>query len=378
MLSACRDVPEPFLIEHEYDTDGTGQLTFSVKNDHAPAWSSNSDTVFYDAPTFPGLPVRKNMLLGVPRSGGLARPILPIVQTETPATPRLAAIALSRDGSNAAFIELTDYRDSEFDRIDCPHADVQPPWDSIGAHSFLKQAVLRVRPLNSTSSADVARLTIDFAGRTGEATEIMTSIAYPFHRLFDIDGVPFFRPSWSPDGTRIAFSDGSNIRVWTVGQASSVIVPGTEDGIMPAWSPDGNLIAFSIPFRGTTQTFFCNGFSGGGPLPDATFRTTVFQPVTRQDAQLIVVRPDGTDRRVLGVGDGPAWTPDSKTVIAHRDNSLFRIPVDGAAPTQIANTTNAFEPMLSPDGRFIAFARRTEIGSEVNPRGNYDIWAAPF
>lgn len=378
-LSACREGPDPFVVGNPFEGDGSGQLTFNGRSDHAPVWSSSGDSVYYDAPTFPGLPAAKGMLLSVPREGGFARPIMPSVQVGLHTPPWFAGIAISRSGNDAAFMELTDVRDQEFDYIICPMPPFPgPQFDSAGSHAFLKRAVLRVRPVNSAAVTDAARLIVDFAGRTGDNTGAITVVAHPFHRMFDLDGVPFFRPSWSPDGSRIVYSDGSNLRVWTVGQPTSAILPNTADGVLPAWSPDGTWIAFSKPFRGTSQSFGCQGWREGDVLPAAQFATTVFTPYTRENAELLIVRPDGTGLRSLGIGDGPAWTSDSRTIIAHRDDNLYRISIDSPAASAIANTLAAFEPALSADGRFLAFARRIETSTETSPKGNYDIWVAPF
>ena len=85
-------------------------------------------------------------------------------------------------------------------------------------------------------------------------------------------------PTWSPDGSRIAFerdgridevdADGSNLRHLT---------PGPYDGA-PAWSPDGNEIVFH------------RGASYG-------------------DSRLVVMAPDGTHRVDIGGGLDPDWQP---------------------------------------------------------------------
>lgn len=374
LLASCREAPGPFTMDGPFEDYEGGQLTFNVHHDHTPVWNASSDTIYYSTRSFPGLLSGKGVLLAVPRGGGTARMILPSAQSGTPRQPRLAGLAVSRDGADAAFFELTQVRDEQFDRIRCVQfPDGPTPWDTAGTSSVLKQAVLRVRPMNGAAGPDAAALTVDFAGRVGDDTgSNIINIAYPFHRMFEIDDIPFFRPSWSPDGKRIVFSDGTNVRVWTVGEASSSIVPGADEGVLPAWSPDGNWIAFSKPYKERAIQITCQGFLDQIFEARGLFIRTIHTPYRREGAELFVVRVDGTGLRSLGLGDAPTWTLDSQNVIAHRDGSLYRIAIDGEAAAVLPNTQDAFEPVISPDGKFIAFARNTGTA------GNHDIWVSSF
>lgn len=359
--------------------DESGRLTFNPRPDHAPVWAVNGDSIYYNAATYPGLATTEGMLLAVPRRGGTATMIMTPVQTGQVRQPWLAGLALSADGGSAAFLEVTDHKLSEFDQIVCPFAPPPAPSiDTLGTNAFLRGAILRVRKLNSASASDDARLTIQFAGRTYNANNQLVAItAHPFHRLFDIEGVPFFRPSFSPDGLRVVFSDGLNLRLWTIGQGTAAAIPNTDDGIMPAWSPDGTLIAFSKPRRGGTQRVGCQGRLNGVVLPLATPQKTIYTPISREEASLFVIRPDGTGLRALGEGDSPAWSSDSKTVVAHRLLALHRINIDTGLSTAIPNTTDSFEAALSRDNKLLSFARRT-LSSRNEFIGYYDIWSAVF
>lgn len=382
LATACREGPAPFAIEDPAAQDSSGRLTFNVRGDHAPVWNKNSDSLYYGAYSYPSLPDTKGILLAIPRTGGVVKMIMPQIQVGVQRKPWLSAPALSPDGGSLAFFELTDVRDHEFDRVVCSNPPPAPQYDTLGTNSSLQEAVLRVRKVNATGATDDAQLTVKFAGRTpGAFPGVVINIAYPFHRLFEGEGVPIYRASWSPDGRRLVFSDGLKLYIWTVGQASAVQLPGTDDGILPAWSPDGTLIAFTKPLRGATQTFGCRGLNDGAVLPAGFFTRTVYTPLTRETSLLILIKPDGTGLQILGVGDAPAWTPDSKTIVAHRDENLVSISINTGASTIISNTKNAFEPAISRDGRFIAFARRTEIGTgpgEPLSKGKYNIWVAPF
>jgi len=113
-------------------------------------------------------------------------------------------------------------------------------------------------------------------------------------RLTDSPG-PDFDPSWSPDGTRIAFRSerSGEPEIWVMN------ADGTEQrrltaGLSPAWSPDGSLIAFAGP-------------SGANGI-------------------LTVIRPDGRGLRQLPGTEGgeyPSWSPDG-TRIAFNSKSHRR------------------------------------------------------
>lgn len=65
------------------------------------------------------------------------------------------------------------------------------------------------------------------------------------HRVLSTLGRGANAPTWSPDGTRIAFSrHGAIYAVTLAGGAERLLA---RDGYAPAWSPDGRLIAYRAP-----------------------------------------------------------------------------------------------------------------------------------
>jgi Tol biopolymer transport system component len=94
---------------------------------------------------------------------------------------------------------------------------------------------------------------------------------------------------------------------------------------------------------------------------------------------LILINPDGTNPRALGLGEAPAWSPDGNTLVFQRDGQLFRAAANGANATPIPNTEFAYEPAISPNGRFLAFTRdasgRDRPSNSIIPN---DIWVIDF
>jgi Tol biopolymer transport system component len=98
---------------------------------------------------------------------------------------------------------------------------------------------------------------------------------------------------------------------------------------------------------------------------------------TRWDVLLIHV--DGTrERRIATAGYHPAWTPDGKAIIFHREAQVFRYDLatdretrifDGQAEFPGVSEIGDFE--LAPDGRRLAFGLRGVFGSAHGLEGAF-------
>jgi Tol biopolymer transport system component len=154
------------------------------------------------------------------------------------------------------------------------------------------------------------------------------------------------KPVWSPDGSRIAFegqhngnadiyvidADGSNLRRVTRSPA---------DDLTPTWSPDGSQILFTN--------------AGGQPLDNDGFSPTseiYTVPVTGGTPTRL------TDNRV---DDSEAsFSPDGTQIALHRDGNAWIMNADGSNARALSlpgSCCTGFTPQWSPDGTKIAFTR---------------------
>ena len=184
------------------------------------------------------------------------------------------------------------------------------------------------------------------------------------------------QPSWSPDGTRIAFRRWNYIGVphdvWVIDADGSRERNLTADldgeQRSPSWSP---------------------------VLADGTARL-VFAQVTRGASgylrgRLYTMRDDGTDKRAITaeaerLDDEPAWSPDGRSILFVRTGGEFMGDLWLVDPSASSGQAGGEErrlmandppleqasPAWSPDGALVAFTSRHEIIG--NRSGDWQVY----
>ena len=161
--------------------------------------------------------------------------------------------------------------------------------------------------------------------------------------------------SWSPDSQRIAFSarigdaPEQQIYVTDADRPDATRIGGSDVyGISPSWSPDGSLIAFKRICQccgGPPDSLWLIGADGSNPhqLSAATG--------TREALSGTAWSPEGTRLAFLAPG-------------TDLNNDIFVINADGTGETNITQSIeDEFWPSWSPDGGKIAFSRVALGGS---------------
>lgn len=163
--------------------------------------------------------------------------------------------------------------------------------------------------------------------------------------------------AWSPDGKQLAFASYDGIYVMNVDGTGAHRITRYEGShacydLLPSWSPAGSAIVFSV---------LCEGGNEG----------------------LWAVEADGSDRRQLIAGDyevdeyrSPVWSPDGTKIAFVKTDwtlddpiksaAIYVMNADGTGAMQLASRA-AFDRSLtwSPDGRAIAFTRYYAGGSDI-------------
>lgn len=139
-------------------------------------------------------------------------------------------------------------------------------------------------------------------------------------------------PLWSPDSTRILFANTSGIYVVNADGTNRTTLTTKEDGggISPTWSPDGSAIAF-VSFRSDAR-----GGSGGGIYkikPDGSGLTKL------------------TDARSSGATAdySPEWSPDSTKIAFMRQLKIDENRSNGEIFVMNADGTNQIRVTNHPD-----------------------------
>lgn len=184
----------------------------------------------------------------------------------------------------------------------------------------------------------------------GKVFESMHGAARQYHQLAERARrvVPEgFHPSFSPDGTQLAYSRGvlgaSGIEILDLGTGKTrlLTVPGKD----PAWSPDGQHILY------VRDRQFLS-------MQDLTSLEQE-KPQRWKQEEVWIIRADGVERpRFLAKGTWPNWSGDSKRLYYHSrlDKMVYSLSTDpnNPDPKKVFACESQF-PVVSPDEKSIAF-----------------------
>jgi len=206
-------------------------------------------------------------------------------------------------------------------------------------------------------------------------------------------------PTFSPDGTKLAFTSDRNDGVAQIfvanvdGTNPIAVTNGSAANYSPAWSPDSQKIVFTSERDGNQEIYTAK--ADGSTINTPTRYTYNAAPdydpdwsvnneivfVSERDGnkEIYKMRLDATGLRNLSNSAesddyAPAWSPDGDQVAFISDRDLpggwfdiYRLNADGSYPSQSKVTNNhvANFPDWSPDGRQIVFNSITEGDTQI-------------
>lgn len=184
----------------------------------------------------------------------------------------------------------------------------------------------------------------------------------PARRILD-DGYDARLPTWSPDGTQLAFQAylRDTWHIWTInadGTGLQEVTSGPFDDREPHWSPDGTRLAFSSDRSGNYDIW-------------------------------VLTLTSGEVRRLTthSANDSmPAWSPDGREVAFVSDRperGIYARAVGSAAERLVAPDAGAlWSPAWTPDGKAVAYVvvngatSRLKVGGAVVSEAGEDVF--PF
>jgi len=203
----------------------------------------------------------------------------------------------------------------------------------------------------------------------------------------------YYRPVWSPNGTRIALTCDGNLCL--MNQDGSGLVSLNQTGSPATWSPSGTRLLFNDNVRSGDPEVYVVGVDGSGLVrltnshleqdsagswsPDGKHIAYVTKDSAGKSPNLFVIDPDGSNRiRVnpdLGYGSSASWSPDSKRLAFACKGEICITRPDGSELVRLKTAASVYsEAVWSPDGKRIAFSSSgTDAGLFViNSDGSHE------
>ena len=223
------------------------------------------------------------------------------------------------------------------------------------------------------------------------------SAVLPLIRSAVNEGVPEHDPSYSPDGSQVAYSCGRRLCVFDLTAGGRrTLASGLYGYASPSWSPDGSQLVFQGIRQDANdkEKFFTNLYVVGADGSALSQLIPGARPSWSPDGRRIAYSRsefgsdnlyvlDLADRRERNISnqpwwherfgffdDAPDWAPSGDAIVMASmrgleedggcnpfcpPSDLFALPPEGGEVGRITRNQGAFAPAWSPDGRFIVY-----------------------
>ena len=362
----CRDTIQPFVAADALPIDPTPRrLTYSPGDDRSPAWSARSDSIYYSA-SRTDVDRSEGVLMSIHRLGGVARPLLP-GQLGRTIPSRLVEPAPAPSGPQLAFLELRPLHSETAcagDSIACTTGRLESPrLDEVWVRTAPDARAATWPTIGALRFEGGARATLDRMG----GFVVFESTYTPAQTGWAVERALPSKPSLSVTG-RMATADDEGIHI--IEPDGTVTLLATGDVANPAWSPGGEWLAFDRVERLDTIMDLCVVLAEDrrrpGTYQGVCYERRIFYQTTTP--VVVMIRPDGSDETTVGPGADPEWHPDGESLVYVTQDRVVRHFLQTAIVEPVAATDGGREPVVSPDGRWIAFTRFDEAAD------GHDVW----
>ncbi len=339
LLVASCDTPESEIFTPEpggpVDVgNGVFRVTFSDGPDFARGFTAGGDTIIYRSRGLEGFG-DDWVILAVPLEGGAV--------SEEAAVYRRA---LKDPVGNLAYGQnsriLVTWKPPTPGVTSCPGPCVQLPVFTL---SFTRLELTDGPPLSKLVRRTVG---VD-ASFPDSSVDFVVEFVPALQELARSGGDPF-GPALIPGTSDAVISDG--VSLFRIDLADSTVPPiQLAPGAFPAVSPGGRVVAASVPASvGFGVDSVCTVVAGLGACRQ---RTVI--PAFSTWNTVIIDLETLAGSTLLGEGVEPQFDPAGARVLVRRNSGLVWIDLLDSRETPLPGTEGATGPVISPDGKWVAF-----------------------